>query len=149
MLVFTVLAVVVMDQATKAVVAYLIGQGGVVEVVPGVLNIVHYRNPGAAFGIFREGGTVHHIVLSSISIIAAVVLGFLVLRARDRWSALALSLIAGGAAGNLIDRLRTGEVVDFVDLHVGRYHWPAFNVADTAITTGVAVVLFLLYIRER
>ncbi len=146
---FTVLSVTLLDQITKAAVSLLLEPDSVVSVVPGLLNVVHYKNPGAAFGILGDSGRAGAVILSAISLLAVVVLSVLVLQSRDLWSAISLSLITGGAVGNLIDRVRTGAVVDFVDLHIGRYHWPAFNVADTAITAGVGMALFIFYIKGR
>ncbi len=144
----TVAAVVLLDQVTKALVAHYIEPNRAVEVIPGLFNIVYWTNPGAAFGIFRSGGALRTVLLSAMSIVALAVVAVLLRRSRDRLTTLALSLIAGGAVGNLIDRARFGEVVDFLDFYIGRHHWPAFNVADSAITVGALMALAGFYFME-
>ena len=146
-LVITIVSVVVLDLLTKAMITRGLYQGQLIEVVPGLLNIVHYRNPGAAFGIFNDGGMARRVFLAGISVVALAVIWVLLGRARDRLTLFALSLVAGGAVGNLIDRVRFGTVVDFLDFHAGAYHWPAFNVADTAITVGVVLAVFSYYFK--
>lgn len=141
---FTVAFVVIADQLTKAIVAATLSPYEILEVIPGVLNLVYWHNPGAAFGILSTSGSTGTILLTAISVIALFVIGLLVktaLREGDRLTTFSLSLIGGGAIGNLIDRLRLGEVIDFLDFYTGQYHWPAFNVADCAITIGVFLTL--------
>lgn len=145
-LVITTLFVAAADQAVKAAIMHSLLENQFVTVIPGLLNIVHFRNPGAAFGIFTDGGTLKTLFLTGTSVVALVVIWFLVKSAPGRLAVFALSLIAGGAVGNLIDRIRFAEVVDFIDFHVGRYHWPAFNVADSAITVGVILALVAYYL---
>lgn len=147
-LVITIIAVVVLDLITKALITHYLYHGQVIEAVPGVLNIVYFRNPGAAFGIFRDGGLPGRLFLAGTSAAALVVIGFLLRNAKDLLLALGLSLIAGGALGNLVDRVRFGTVVDFLDVHAGQYHWPAFNVADSAITVGVLLAVFSYYFKS-
>ena len=137
------LSVIIVDQATKAVIAGSLDLNEVVEVIPGFFNIVYFKNPGAAFGIMRNAGALKTVFLSGVTIVALVVIGALIRQSRDAVTTLVLSLVAGGAVGNLVDRVRFGYVVDFLDLYVGAYHWPAFNVADSAITSGVITLVFL------
>jgi signal peptidase II len=144
----TVAVTAVLDQLTKALVVHYFSLYDMVEVIPGFFNIVHWRNPGAAFGLFKEGGMVRTLLLAGVSFLALVIIGLLLRHAKDTITRVALSLIAGGAVGNLIDRLRFGEVIDFFDFYVGRYHWPAFNVADSAITVGVFLSLYLFYFKR-
>ncbi len=142
-LIAVVLSVVlVLDQATKALLVAFVEPLGTVDVVPGLFSIVNVANPGAAFGMFKGGGA---LVLILIAIAALILIAYLLYTSKDRLTVLALSLIAAGALGNLIDRIRLSEVVDFLDLHLGVYHWPAFNVADIAITVGVILYLVTIY----
>lgn len=135
-----------LDQLSKSLVPYLL-DGGTMEVIPGLLNLVYVRNPGVAFGLFRDlPSSIRLPSLILISTGAIVVVLYVYFKdGRHRWAeGLALSLILGGIMGNLTDRVRYGGVTDFIDLHIGRYHWPAFNLADTAITTGVILLLSIL-----
>jgi len=139
------IAVGVSDQITKAIVSTTMGLQETIEVLPGFFNITYVRNKGAAFGILsRPGGVVGPYLLILASLLA---IGFLVwIWLRERPSSLrdtaSLGLILGGAVGNLVDRVKAGEVIDFLDFHLGPYHWPAFNLADSAVTVGV--LLFAL-----
>lgn len=136
--------VVVTDQLTKSLVVNALTLGELRPIVPGVFNLTLTLNPGAAFGLFGNlSEPLRTIVLFAVSGIAVLtVIYFLVREYRgDRWAEIALGLILGGASGNLIDRFRLGKVVDFLDFHVADWHWPAFNVADSAICLGVAILL--------
>ncbi len=142
------IAVLIADQLSKAaIVAYLVW-GDIRTVIPGLFNIVFFKNRGAAFGFLGSGGSganLRLLFLTVVSVVALVVLTLLIRRSDDRRNTVALSLIAGGAAGNLIDRAVHGSVVDFLDLHLGGLHWPAFNIADSAITAGVIIILYLSF----
>ena len=133
--------IVAVDQFTKALtVAYFSERTGLVEI--GVLlNLVHVRNYGIGFGLLGTGGSWQQWGLAVFAL--AVGLALLVMQARtpQRLYATGLTLIASGAVGNAICRLGRGSVVDFIDFHVSDYHWPAFNVADIAITVGAAGVV--------
>jgi len=138
------LTVLVIDQITKLMVIGSIPEYHSIPVIDGFLSLTHVRNTGAAFGLFANapaGPVRAGLVLVSV---LAVVLIWAYAREgwHDRSVVAAFGLILGGALGNLLDRLRLHEVVDFVDVYWGQYHWPSFNVADTAITLG-AVTLFL------
>jgi signal peptidase II len=131
--------VIVLDQITKWVVLRTIPVYESYPVIQGFFNLVHVRNRGIAFGIMNRPGSQIILYLLTFVTLAAVVLlvlWFTRLKAEEGKAGLGLSLVVGGALGNLIDRVRMGEVVDFLDFHVGAYHWPAFNVADSAITVG-------------
>jgi signal peptidase II len=131
--------IVLLDQASKYLVRHSIEPFGTIAVFP-FLHLVNIRNKGAAFGLFKDLGNSFFIVLS---IAALVTVSILLSRTGIQlFGRLGLALILGGAAGNLIDRIFFGSVVDFIDLFIGRYHWPAFNVADSAITVGLFVLLF-------
>ncbi len=137
-----ILCVLVLDQLTKAFILVSFDLYQTVEIIPGLFNITHIRNPGVVFGIFSNGGIGKVIILSLISVVAVIFIGYMYVRTPDKLTRVAFSLIAGGALGNLIDRVRYHEVVDFLDFYIVNYHWPAFNVADSAITIGVVVLLF-------
>jgi len=138
--------IVLLDQATKYLVRHFIEPFKAIEVLP-FLHLVNIRNKGAAFGLFRDLGNTFFVVLSFT---ALVTLSFLLLRAGMRpFGRLCLALILGGAAGNLIDRVFMGSVIDFIDFFIDRYHWPAFNVADSAITIGLVMLLFSSEFKKR
>ncbi len=145
----TAAPVIIADLLTKELVMRFMSYGESIPVVPGIFNLVYYKNPGAAFSVFSSGGILRTLFLIGSSVIALVVIGVLLRKAEGGWMAAALSLIAGGATGNLIDRVRFGWVVDFLDFYAGGYHWPAFNVADSAITVGVGMALVNYYMAER
>jgi len=128
-------AVVLVDQITKLLARISIGPLDTVQVLP-FLQLVSVRNRGAAFGLFAGFGNATFIV---ISVAAIGLVSFLLVKgAEDRFS---LALILGGAVGNLIDRIVFKHVTDFLDLFVGTFHWPAFNVADSALTIGLCMML--------
>ncbi|MBI5885777.1 MAG: signal peptidase II [Deltaproteobacteria bacterium] len=141
------IAVAVIDQITKTVVATNLRLAESVPVIPGLLNLVHYRNTGAAFSILASSGQWKTVFLAATSVVALIIIYIVARQAKGRGRSAALGLIAGGAVGNLIDRLRFGYVVDFLDCYVGRYHWPAFNVADSAITAGVILAFLVFCVR--
>jgi len=136
------------DQLTKYWVRTNFAVGEVRPVAPGFFNMTFIRNDGAAFGVLR-GNNLFFIVLSLVAVGVILALG-----GRYRGSTPAVKagvgLILGGAVGNLIDRFLHGHVIDFLDLYAGRYHWPAFNIADSSICVGVALlVLFSMRGRAR
>ena len=142
-------AVLVLDQITKLAVTAALAPYEIVKAVPGFFNIVHYLNPGAAFGILNKSGFSGKLILIGVSIGALVLIASMVRGSKDRLYTFALSLIAGGAAGNLVDRIRQGSVIDFLDFHIGGHHWPAFNVADSAITVGVGLAILSFFTSRR
>lgn len=138
-------AVVILDQLTKLWIMTSFDLHEQQTVIPGFFNLVYVTNTGAAFGFLAGEKTwLRQVFFITVSVAALVVifLAYNHLKKQAGIFAYALGLIAGGAVGNLIDRLRFGSVVDFLDFYVGSYHWPAFNAADSAITVGVG--LFLL-----
>jgi signal peptidase II len=112
-----------------------------IEILP-IFDLVMTWNRGVSFGLFNNAGNWNAFILSGLSLVIAAGLVVWMKKAETRFIALALGAIIGGALGNVVDRLRWGAVADFLDVHVAGYHWPAFNVADSAITIG-AVVLVL------
>lgn len=144
-------AVVILDQATKLLVERAFRLGESVPILPGFFNLTYVLNPGAAFGLLAGAAAAFRgPFFITVSLLAVVLIAYYHARyARGRPLAeVGLALILGGAVGNLIDRLRVGMVVDFLDFHLGGYHWPAFNVADSGITVGVGLLL-LQMLRER
>ena len=142
--------VVVLDQLTKAVALDHLPPGVPVDLAPW-FSLTLVMNPGLAFGVLAGVPTGWRWVVAALSLAALVVLARVALRVLPAhgWpGAVAVGMIFGGAVGNLIDRLRWGAVVDFVDVHWQSYHWPAFNVADSAITVGVALLALRLMARQ-
>ena len=128
------LAVLIIDQATKYLIQARLKLFETVEVLP-FFNIVFVSNTGSAFGMLKGLGNVFFIVVAGAAI---VIVAVLIIKFRE--DRLAFSLVMGGAAGNLMDRLTHGYVVDFLDFFAGGHHWPAFNVADSALTVGIALL---------
>ena len=137
--------VVLLDQITKHLARVSLTPFDTVEVLP-FLQFVSVRNEGAAFGLFKGLGNTTFII---VSVAAIILLSYLLTRSREDW--ISLALILGGAVGNLIDRIMFGRVTDFVDVFIGRFHWPAFNIADSALTIGLALLLAssILHARKR
>jgi signal peptidase II len=141
--------VVVLDRASKWLVAGAITLHDSVAVLPGFFRLTHVQNSGAAFGLFAESSSEWKVaILVLFSVLALAVVSALLWKNSHSMTStgVGLSLILGGAVGNLWDRLLSGHVVDFFDFYLGSYHWPAFNIADSAIVIGalllVAEILF-------
>jgi len=134
--------VIVLDQTTKWLAVVMLDPYRPLPLVP-LLNLTLMYNEGAAFSFLSDAGGWQRWFFAGFAILMSVVLVIWLLRlgSRERLMAAALSLVVGGAVGNLIDRVLRGHVVDFVDLHVDDWRWPAFNVADSAITLGVILLL--------
>ena len=146
------LAIVLTDQATKAIVVRTMRLGQSIPIVPGYFDLTFVLNPGAAFSLLATlPERIRSPFFILISVAAAVLI--VVYRARHlrghRLATVSLGLILGGAVGNLIDRIRYGVVVDFLDAHVHQYHWPVFNVADSAISVGVTLLLIEMLLEWR
>jgi signal peptidase II len=139
--------VLIADQATKLVIMHNLPRTDEIVVVPNFFSIVHYHNPGGAFGIFSnvENGFRHtFFIVVSILALGIVIYFYRTTPRTHRFLSTGFALILGGAVGNLADRFRLGEVVDFLDFYVGKWHWPAFNVADSAISIGIGIFVFHL-----
>jgi signal peptidase II len=139
--------VVVLDQLVKVIVLQRLSPGVMVPLIDGLLALTLTLNPGLAFGLLAGLPEAWRWVVAALSLVALLVLARVSMRVltpgtvADRT---AIGLIFGGAVGNLIDRARFGAVVDFIDVHYRGWHWPAFNVADSAITIGVALLALRL-----
>ena len=143
---FFVIAIVVLllDRLAKWAVASNIVLGAHDDLIPGFFRLTHVENPGAAFGLFADSSAQWKVgALVSFSILALIVVSALLWKHSHSLSTMTigLSLILGGAVGNLWDRMIYGRVVDFLDFYVGSYHWPAFNVADSAIVIGAVLLI--------
>jgi signal peptidase II len=130
--------VILLDQLSKLVILMLLDHA--VAVTP-FLNLVVVWNRGVSFGMFASAAALMPWLLSGLALAVVVALGFWLRRVAHPLTGVALGLIIGGALGNVIDRVRFGAVVDFLDFHALGYHWPAFNVADSAICVGAALLL--------
>lgn len=117
----------------------------ILSVIPGFFNLVLVKNRGMAFGIFsqtRSGFYYYFLLFTTIGAIGVILFCFFWIKRTKKWLTVGLSLILGGALGNLVDRVRLGYVIDFLDFFLKGYHWPAFNVADSAVTAGTFWLLF-------
>jgi len=143
--------VVLLDQISKAVVQNTLPLHQSVVVIPGFFDITHVHNPGGAFGLLAgASSTVRTILFLIVSLLAVglILWFFFKTPSTHRWLAVGFALILGGAAGNLIDRIRFGSVIDFLDVYVGNLHWPAFNIADSAITIGIGIFVAHLLMKK-
>lgn len=138
------LVIIAADQLTKVLIRTTVPLHGEMPIVPGFINLTHVQNTGAAFG-FLNGSEfpMKTVLIAGIAAVALVLVGFYSASLSHQQTAarIGLALIIGGAAGNLIDRLVVGSVVDFVDVYFRNWHFWAFNVADSAITVGVAIMI--------
>src|SRR5438105_8638730 len=145
-------AVFALDRLTKWLIETRLSFSDTYRVIPGFFDIVRSENRGVAFGFLNDGSSeLRTLALVLISLIAVVAVGLLLRKARlmDRTSLWAFSLILGGAAGNLFDRAASGRVTDFVELYIGQYHWPTFNVADSAIVIASGLLVIDLFRPKR
>ena len=150
-LVLVAATVVFADQLTKAIVINKLPLYQSLTIIPGLFDITHIRNPGGAFGFLAGSGPgVRKLVFLFVSLMALVLIFWFYLKtpSTHRFLASGFAMIFGGAMGNLIDRIRLGEVVDFLDVYVGKYHWPAFNVADSAILIGIGIFLLVMVLKK-
>lgn len=139
---FVTLAVLIFDQITKAYIVKTMSVGDSYSVIPGFLNITSHRNTGAAWGILS--GKMGFFFLVTI-IVLGLLTYFYIKEAKGHfWMQIAISLLFAGALGNFIDRMKNGEVVDFIDTYIFGYDFPIFNVADSSLTVGVILILILL-----
>ncbi len=147
-----IILAIVCDQLTKSWILHSFALYEVKEVIPGFFNLVYVTNSGAAFSMLAGVDSPwRHYFFLGVGLAACIGLTIAYYRFREGHGgyASALALIAGGALGNLIDRLRYGSVVDFLDFYLGSHHWPAFNVADSAICVGAVLFLVVNIVEER
>ncbi|HOP34909.1 MAG TPA: signal peptidase II [Syntrophales bacterium] len=133
---------------TKAMVMARFSLHESLSVIPGFFDLTYVRNPGAAFGFLAQASPAFRsFFFSAVAVVAVFLILYFIIRHKEGTllQTTALSLISGGALGNLLDRVRFGEVVDFLDFYVGSYHWPAFNVADSAISVGACLLLYEIF----
>ena len=136
------------DQLTKALIIKNILDNQFIK-VNSYLYLVHFKNEGAAFSFLSDAGGWQRYFLSIVAVIASVFIIFMIKKHRDElYTALGLSLILGGAIGNLYNRITLGHVTDFLYFHFNDYYWPAFNVADTAISIGVVIIIYKTMIKK-
>ena len=140
------LLTVLIDQGTKALVERTLQLRESIQVVGPFIKLTYIHNPKGAFGLPLGG----NLVFVLFSVLAVIFILFYLWRIPKEkvWSKGALSLILGGAVGNLIDRFRFGEVIDFIDMGIGTTRWPVFNVADIGVTVGVALLFFALFLKK-
>jgi signal peptidase II len=142
-----VVLVVLLDQITKMMVLRMIPEYERIVVIPGFFNLTHVHNPGGAFGFLAQNSAVwrHWLFLGAAFFALGIILYFHHQTPKTLpWLAGALAMIFGGAVGNMVDRFRFGEVVDFLDVYIASYHWPTFNAADSAVSIGIGI--FILHI---
>lgn len=142
---------VIIDQATKALVARYVPLFGSVSVIPGFFKIAPIRNKGAIFGIFsqaRATGVTSLLTAAQLVAFGLVIYYFLKTPAAQKITKIGLTLILAGAVGNLIDRLARGYVLDFIEWHIKQFYWPTFNVADSCITIGALVLAAAILLRR-
>ncbi len=141
--------VVVLDRITKWVIAQKITLHDSVDIVPGIFRLTHVQNQGAAFGLFADSPSEWKVAMLILFSIAALgVVSALLWKNGNAMNAtaIALSLVMGGALGNLWDRVAAGRVIDFLDFYMGSHHWPAFNIADSAIVVGALLLLSEIFL---
>jgi signal peptidase II len=144
-----ILAVVGLDRATKRAIRARVAPWDMIPLIPGILNIVHAENPGAAFSVLATAPPmVRAILLVGVSVLVMAIVGAMLWRMPKQSNLLmsiSLALVFGGAAGNLWDRVLRGTVTDFIQVFIGSYEFPSFNVADSAITVGAALLVIELW----
>ena len=144
-------AVILLDQFTKGLILRYLPFNNNISVIDGFFHITHIHNPGGAFGLMANlNPALRSIIFLFISSLAVGLIFYFYQKtpAQYSWLAAAFALIFGGAIGNLIDRIRFGIVVDFLDFFVGNLHWPAFNIADSAISVGIGIFLYHLIFKK-
>lgn len=132
--------IILLDQVSKSYIMQTMRLHESIPILHGFFSLTYIRNPGAAFGFLASASSSFRLLFFGLTSLAALgLLGMIFFRLRpEDWAGqISVAAILGGAVGNLLDRVRFGEVVDFLDFYVGIYHWPAFNVADAAISVGV------------
>lgn len=137
------LFLLLLDQITKTLIKLFVYPFEIITILP-FFNIVYVENTGSAFGMFKSLGSLFFVI---VSLLAIVFVTFLLIKERD--NRVCYALVLGGAAGNLLDRLIYGYVIDFLDFYVGGFHWPVFNIADSALTVGIFLLLFKTFFSKK
>ncbi len=143
--------ILVLDQVTKVLILKNIPHGTSFTVIPGFFNLTHVRNRGAIFGFMSQSGNpVIYALLTVASLAALGLVAYFFVRvpSQDRLLRTTLALILGGALGNQFDRLFRGYVVDFLEVYVESFHWPSFNVADSCISIGAVLLIYVFFLRK-
>jgi signal peptidase II len=146
-----IVAFFISDQITKALIARNIALNSSIEVIPNFFQLVHIRNKGAIFGFFSQSGNIWVFVLLTLASLAAlglVIYYFFKTPPNEKILKISLSLILAGALGNLTDRVFRGSVIDFLDFSVKGWHWPSFNVADSCISIGALLLVFVFLFKR-
>jgi len=144
--------IIVLDQITKSAITARFTLHESYPVMDGLFNLVYVMNPGAAFGFMADASeTFRYVFFTGVTVAAVLLIVYYLIKSNPRNLMLvgSLTLIFGGAVGNLIDRLRFGAVVDFLDVYIGSAHWPAFNVADSAITVGAILMIWEMILNRK
>jgi signal peptidase II len=146
------IAVIVLDQITKDIVSEKLFMYGSHKVIDGFFNLVYVMNPGAAFGFLAGAPEIfRYLFFISVTVLAILLIIYYIIKSKQETLLIVISfaLIFGGAVGNLIDRIRFGAVVDFFDFYIGTWHWPAFNVADSAISVGAVLMIWEMLVSRK
>jgi signal peptidase II len=146
------IVVIVSDQITKAVITEKLFMYGSHKVIDGFFSLVYVMNPGAAFGFLAGAPEIfRYLFFISVTFLAILLIIYYISKSKsqDMLIVISLTLIFGGAVGNLIDRIRFGAVVDFLDFYIGAWHWPAFNVADSAISVGAVLMIWEVLVSRK
>ena len=147
-----IIIVVMLDQLTKFFIAKNLSQYDSVTIIPGFFKLVHVRNDGAIFGLLSDSGkswVFFVLTVASLLALSLVVYYFHIVPAKDKVFKIALALILAGALGNLVDRVLRGYVVDFLHFYIKGWQWPSFNIADSCITIGALLLLYIFFIRKK
>jgi signal peptidase II len=144
-------ALLAVDQLSKAWLAAVVPHGGIRAVIPGFFNLSHVHNRGAIFGFMNRSGSPAVILLLSMVALGAlglVIYYFVKIPNGEKLLKFTMTLILAGALGNQVDRIFRGYVIDFLDFYIGSYHWPSFNVADSCITVGAGLLVFIFFFKK-
>lgn len=143
-------ATVIADQVSKELLMrFVLKEGAIVQVIDGLFRLVSVWNPGVSFGFLGGERALPPWILSAVAVVVCIGLMMWLRRVDRPLTGTGIGLVMGGAIGNVIDRARWGAVFDFADFYVGRWHWPAFNVADSAIVVGVGLMLIDSFLGEK
>ena len=146
------IVVIAVDQITKAAITEKLFMYGSHKVIDGFFSLVYVTNPGAAFGFLARAPEIfRYLFFIGITVLAILLIIYYIVKSKQETLliVISLALIFGGAVGNLIDRIRFGAVVDFLDFYIGTWHWPAFNVADSAISIGAVLMIWEMLVNRR